>query len=131
MGERSVRGHTCGVGDASQGGEHAAGEKPPSQETEYQQKRQHDGRGRSESAQKEGVVPGHEATDGADHTVGYVSQEELKRLPLLAGEPRGGEHQGTCEHEEADVAEGELEANTQTWGSIHARLPRARGSVEC
>ena len=31
VGERSVRGHACGVRDAGQGGEHAAGEKPPSQ----------------------------------------------------------------------------------------------------
>ena len=59
VGERSGRCHACGVCDASQGGEHPAGEKPSSQETEYQQKRQHDGRGRSESAQEERVVPGH------------------------------------------------------------------------
>ena len=81
MGERSGRGHAGGVGDAGQGGEHAAGEKPPSQEAEHQQERQHDGRGRSEGAQEEGVVPGHEATDGADHAVGYVAQEEVERLP--------------------------------------------------
>ena len=55
VGERSGRGHACGVGDAGQRGEHAAGEKPPSQETEHQQERQHDGRGRSEGAQEEGV----------------------------------------------------------------------------
>jgi hypothetical protein len=131
MGERSGRRHACGICDASQWGEHPAGEKPSSQETEYQQKRQHDGRGRSESAQEEGVIPGHQATDGADHTVGYVSQEELKRLPVLAGEPRGGEHQGTCEDEEAGVAEGEFEADTQTRGSIHGLLPHARCLVEC
>ena len=41
IGRRSGRGHACGVCDASQGGEHPAGEKPPSQETEDQQKRQH------------------------------------------------------------------------------------------
>ena len=41
VGERSGRGHACGVGDAGQGGEHAAGEKPPSHETEHQQERQH------------------------------------------------------------------------------------------
>src|SRR5262249_28031323 len=35
VGERSVRGHACGVGDASQGSEHAAGEKPPSHEAEH------------------------------------------------------------------------------------------------
>jgi hypothetical protein len=59
VGERPGRSHTGGVGDASQGGEHAAGEQPPSQQTEHQQKRQRDGRGRGESAQQEGVVPGH------------------------------------------------------------------------
>ena len=31
VGERSGRGHACGVGDAGQRGEHPAGEKPPSQ----------------------------------------------------------------------------------------------------
>ena len=31
VGERSVRGHAGGVGDASQRGEHAAGEEPPSE----------------------------------------------------------------------------------------------------
>ena len=54
VGERSVRGHACGVRDASQGGEHPAGENPPSHETEDQQERQHDGRGRSEGAQEVG-----------------------------------------------------------------------------
>ena len=92
-----------------------------------QQERQHDGRGRSESAQEEGVVPGHQVTDGADHTVGYVSQEELKRLPGLAGEPRGGEHQGTCKHEEPGVAQGELEANAQTRRPIQVLLTPGAG----
>ena len=59
VGERPGRGDARGVGDAGERGEHAAGEKPPSQETEYQQERQRDGRGRSESAQEAGVVPGH------------------------------------------------------------------------
>ena len=54
-----ARGHACGICDASQRAEHPAGEKPPSQETEYQQKGQHDGRGRGVRAQEEGVVPGH------------------------------------------------------------------------
>ena len=81
VGERSGRCNTRGVRDASQGREHPAGEQPSSQETEDQQKRQHDGCGRSESAQEEGVVPGHDATDGADHTVGYVSQEESNECP--------------------------------------------------
>ena len=106
-GGRAVgRSHACGVCDPSQG-EHAAGEEPPSQ-SEYKQKHQHDGRGRSKFAQEEGIVPGHQATGGVDHTVWYVSQEELKRLPLLAGEPRGREHQAPGEHEETGVAEGEF-----------------------
>ena len=58
VGERSVRGHAGGVGDAGQGGEHAAGEEPPSHETEHQQERQRDGRGRSEGAQEVEAVVG-------------------------------------------------------------------------
>ena len=38
---------------------------------------------------------------------------------------------GTYEHQEAGVAEGELEADAQTRGSIHAFLPHARCLVEC
>ena len=37
VGERSACGHACGVRDASQRGEHSAGENPPSHETEHQQ----------------------------------------------------------------------------------------------
>ncbi len=37
MGERSVRGQAGGIGDASQGREHVAGENPSSQEAEHQQ----------------------------------------------------------------------------------------------
>ena len=51
VGERSVRGHACGVGDAREGGEHAAGEQPSPHETEHQQERHHDRRERSEVAQ--------------------------------------------------------------------------------
>ena len=89
-----------------QGGEHPAGEKPPSQETEYQQKRHHDGRGRSETAQEVGV-----AADQEDHTRVYTTRK---------GEVPGGEQYGTCDHQEAGVAEGELEASTETGRSIHA-----------
>src|SRR5215471_13842006 len=46
-----------------------------------------------------------------------VSQEE---------HPHGGEQQGTGEHEEAGVAEGEFEANAQTRGLSHGLLPHAR-----
>ena len=53
---------------------------------------------------------------------GHVSQEE---------HPHGAEQQGAGEHEEAGVAEGEFEANAQTRGSIHGRLPHARCLVGC
>jgi hypothetical protein len=60
---------------------------------------------------------------GADERLlGDVTQEE---------QPHGGEQQGTGEHEEAGVAEGEFEANTQTRGSIHGLLPDAWCLVEC
>ena len=56
VGERSGRGHACGVCDASHRGEHPAGEEPSSQEAEHQQEPQHDGRGRREVAQEVGAV---------------------------------------------------------------------------
>ena len=118
VGERSARSQARGVGDAGQGGEHPAGEKPPSHETERQQARQHDGRDRSEAVQGVGAV-GQERPRGVqlcDRTVGYVAQND---------HPDGREHQDAGEHEEPGVAEGELEANAQARGSIHA-LPRAR-----
>ncbi len=124
VGERSVRGHACGVGDAGQGGEHAAGEKPPSQETEHQQERQHDGRDRAEAVQGVGAVDD-EPPRGmhvVEHTVGYVAQND---------HPNGREHQDAGEHEEAGVAEGEFEANAQPRGSIHGLLPHARCLVAC
>ena len=51
-------------------------------------------------------------TEGAGSitTVGDVAQQE---------HPHDGEQQGAREHEEPGVAEGELEANAQTGGSIH------------
>ena len=52
VGERSGRCHARGVGDARQGGEHAAGEQPPSEQPEYQQERHHGGCDRSEIAQE-------------------------------------------------------------------------------
>ena len=111
VGERSVRGHACGVGDAGQGIEHAAGENPPSHEPEYQQERQHFGYARSESAQEVGPVGNEPA--GPDLAVGYVSQKE---------DPHNGEQHGACEHEKPGVAEGELEANAQPGLSIHGLL---------
>ena len=41
-----------------------------------------------------------------------------------------GEQQGTCEHEEAGVAEGEFEANAQPRRPIHGLLAHARFLVE-
>ena len=93
VGERSGRGQACGVGDASQRGEHLAGEKPPSQQAEHEQERQHDGRLRNERAQEvgaggtEGPGPGR-----GSRTVGYVTQEE---------HPHDGEQQGAGDHDEA------------------------------
>ena len=49
--------------------------------------------------------------------VGYVAQQE---------HPHDGEQQGAGEHEEAGVAEGELEANAQPGRSIHGLPPRVR-----
>src|SRR5437764_727908 len=51
-----------------------------------------------------------------ERTVGDVTQEE---------QPHGGEQQGTCEHEEAGVAEGELEPNAQPRRSSHGLLRHA------
>ena len=53
-------------------------------------------------------------------TVGYVAQQE---------HPHDGEQQGAGDHEEAGVAEGELEANAQTRGSIHGRSSPRRPVV--
>ena len=126
MGERSIRGHACGVCDANQRGEHAAGENPSPEETEHQEERQSDGRGRSVSAQEERAVPGHQGTERADHIVGYVSQQEVERLPWPACEPRGREHQETCQHEEPGIAQGEFEANAQPRRPTHASLPHVQ-----
>ena len=44
VGQRSVRGHPCRVGDPGERGEHPAGEDPSSQEAEHQQEGQRLGR---------------------------------------------------------------------------------------
>ena len=56
VGERSVPGQACGIGDASQRREHAAGEDPASHETEHQQERQRGGCLRGEGALEVGAV---------------------------------------------------------------------------
>ena len=127
VGERSGGGRASGVCDAGQGGEHAAGEDPAAHETDHQQEGQHRGRPGNERVQEAGADgkeprrPG--ATDAAqDRPVGDVTQEE---------QPHGGEQQGAGEHEEAGVAEGELEANAQAGRSIHPLRPArpAAGAV--
>ena len=120
VGERSARGQACGICDASQGREHAAGKNPPSHETEHQQERQRRGCLRNEGALEVGAV-GYEDPGGVDH-VGYVTQQE---------HPDRREQQGTGNHEEPGVAQGQLEPNAQTGGSIHALLPRPRRLIAC
>ena len=109
MGERSVRGHACGVRDPGQRGEHPAGEDPPSHEAEHQQERQYRGRPRSENVQEAGpdgenTVRGVVVGIDERRALGDVTQEER---------PHRREQQGTREHEESGVAEGEFEANAQ------------------
>ena len=130
VGERSVRGQAGGVGDAGQRREHAAGEKPPSQQAEHQQERQHRGCLRGEGAQQVGAVGHGPWTECrgtpcvAYRSSGYVTQQE---------HPHDGEQQGTGDHEEPGVAEGEFEANAQTGRSIHGPLPArpAPGPCRC
>ena len=118
VGERSGRGHACGVGDAGQGGEHAAGEKPPSQRdrtpagtpARWPRPEPKPCRGSERSTRNH-----HEGCMWREHTVGDVAQND---------HPDGREHQDAGEHEEAGVAEGEFEANAQPGGSIHALLPQ-------
>ena len=95
------------------GSEHAAGEKPPSHQTEYQQECHHDGRDRRETAQGVGVALHDENHPGVHAT--------------RKGEVPGGEQHRAGEHEEAGIAEGELEADAQARGSIHALLLGAVG----
>ena len=78
MGERPVRRDARGVGDASQRGEHPAGENPPSHEPQHQEERRHQGRLRSESAQKV-IAAGtcrEMAAGSYEWWVGYITQEE-------------------------------------------------------
>ena len=127
--ERPVRGQAGGVGDAGQRGEHAAGQDPSAQ------------RGRTPAGtparrlplRREGALAGRSglganappmpASRGSDdRSVGEVAQQE---------HPHDGEQQGTREHEEPGVAEGEFEANAQTRRPIHGPLPRARCRSLC
>ena len=67
-----------------------------------------------------GTNPGRLGDVDVDH-LGYVTQQE---------HPHDREEQGTCDHEEAGVAEGEFEANTQARRPIHD-LPRSRPVSGC
>ena len=93
----------------------------PSDETERQQERQHDGRDRGEAVQwvGRGCKERPRGMEMCDRTVGYVAQND---------HPDGREHQDAGKHEEPGVAEGELEANTRARGSIHVP-PHARPLV--
>ena len=124
VGERPRRGRAGGVGDARQGGEHPAGEEPPAHEAEHQQERQH----RTAAAPKAAGpklcgsrARGKSESLGTSHAGGHVSQQE---------HPDGGEQQGAREHEEAGVAEGELEADAQAGLPIHGRSGRLGCGVD-
>ena len=114
VGERSGRGHARGVGDAGQRGEHLAGEKPPADQTEREQERQHDGRLRNEASRRS-ERSGTRGPGRSYQDVGHIAQQE---------HPHDGEQQRTGEHDQTGVAEGELEADAQARGSIHVP-PRA------
>ncbi len=96
MGERPGRGHARGLGDALERGEHATGEKPPSDETEHEQERQHRRCPWGEDVQQVGA-DGKDAVDLAglgvqeDRAIGDVAQEE---------HPDRREQEGAGEHEE-------------------------------
>ena len=72
---------------------------------EYQQKRQNDGRPERKRGKEEGVVPGDYGSERADHT--SSSTYRSRKSNDCPGWPanRGREHQETCQHEEAGVAE--------------------------
>ena len=62
------------------------------------------------------------AVDDDGLASGHVPQEE---------HPHGPEQQGACEQDEAGVAEGKFETDTQTRRSIHGFLPLAWCLVMC
>ena len=89
---------------------------PPTQ-AEHQQERQREAALGAKASQEVGAVGDERrrGRPGMQHrAVGHVAQQE---------HPHGGEQQGTGEHEEPGVAEGELEANAQPGRPIHARAP--------
>jgi hypothetical protein len=123
VGERSGGGQARGVRDARQRREHLAGEDPASHEPEGQQEGERDGCLRGEGVLEVGAIGDERAGDAArsveDQDLGDVAQQE---------HPHHGEEQGPGDHEEAGVAEGELEADAQARGPIHGRRPRRCGT---
>ena len=120
--QRAPRRPARGVGDPRERGEHAAGEKPPSQEAERQE--EHQGPGRLGDEGTHEVVPSGSREENADASgigelrlVGHVAQQE---------HPHGREQHELGDHQEPGVAEGELEANTQTGRPIHGPRPPTR-----
>ena len=99
MRERSGRRDACGIGDASQRSEHATGEQPAAHEAEHEQEPEHGGGDRSEVVQQLGVAAHHE-----DHARVHTARQ--REVP-------GREQHGTRKHDEARVAQRELEANAQ------------------
>jgi hypothetical protein len=71
VGERPIRGHACGVRDASQRGEHPASEQPPSEEPKHEQEDQHHARSRREVALKDGAHQHH--PPGKDPHIGQIT----------------------------------------------------------
>jgi hypothetical protein len=95
-------------------------------EAEHQQERQHCGRRLAERFLGVGPAWLERPADarsrgGDDRSVGKESQQHHPQ----------GEQQGTREHEEPGVAEGELEADAQARFSIHRLLPQARCRALC
>ena len=121
VGERPGRGHAGGVGDAGQRAR-ACGRRGSSP-----RRRPNTSRNASTAAAR-----GAKACRRSDRTgktpVGRVGVDEERTVGDVAQQeqPHGGEQQGTGQHEEPGVAEGELEADAHTRRPIHARLPHVR-----
>ena len=118
VGERPVRGQAGGVGDAGQRREHAAGEEPPSQRgrTPAGTPAPWPPSERRRAAGRSGWGPKRAGDPGGVDPLGHVTQQE---------HPHDREQQGTGDHEEPGVAEGELEANAQAGRPIHGLVPHA------
>lgn len=105
VGERSRCGSAGGVGDAGQRSEHAASEQPPAHEAEHQQERQD-----HKCCWKENIGAEVVEVEGTQK-VRRTGNRPTVRSSAQEEHPHRSEQQGTREHEEASVAERELEAN--------------------